>query len=171
MELIESVELASSASSITFSSIPQTYTDLKILISTRTTYVSVLDAIDLLPNGASGNNSLIYLRGTGSSAESGSETTNLVAYTSGASTTSNTFGNATIYISDYTSTSSKSISTDGVGENNATTIRGGIVATLHTGTSAFTSLEISGRNGDLVSGCTFSLYGITAGSDGTTTVS
>jgi len=171
MQAIETVTVGSGgAASITFSSIPDTYTDLMIVVSSRSTVSGVNDALDLLPNGASGNNSLRYLRGDGSSVQSGSETTNLVSYTPGATTTSDTFGNASIYITNYTSTSSKSISTDGVGENNATSVRSAIIATLHSGTTAFTSLELSLRNGNFVEHSTATLYGILAGSDGSTTV-
>jgi len=172
MELIETLELASSASSITFSSIPQTYTDLKLLISARTDASGTGAAVNLRPNASTSNGSFIQLFGSGSSTGSASGSSVRAASVSGASATSSTFGNSFCYISNYTSSSAKSFSTDTVLENNATEAFQEIYASLWNDTSAITSLTaVLALGGNFVSGSTFSLYGITSGSDGTTTVS
>ena len=167
MELIETVELASSASSITFSSIPQTYTDLKLVLSARSTRTtSNYAGFEVKPNGIATSSS-IRLYGLGGSA--GTDTTNNQGLISINANTANTFGNASVYISNYTSSANKSISSDAVSENNATDAGQTIVASLWNNTAAITSIEITTDNGaqDFVAGTTASLYGITAGGSGT----
>lgn len=169
--LIERVELASAASSITFSSIPQTYDGLYVVASCRSDRAEYFDNVRIKPNGSATNGTGRYLFGTGSSAVSGTEAY-AFGYTAGNNVTSNTFGNISIYIPNYTSSNYKSISTDGVGENNATSSVQAITASLWSDTSAITSLEIDqGDGSNWQTYSSFALYGITAGSDGTTTVS
>jgi len=169
MELIETVELASSASSITFSSIPQTYTDLLVKIAVRNDTDN--DVLNLEVNGSDADISLISLRGEGTSVISQSETNGTIkAGAQKSSYTANTFSNASLYISNYTSSNAKSLSWDGSLETNGTDGRNSIQAILFNNTSAITSIGLLG-NTNLIAGCTASLYGITAGSDGTTTVS
>lgn len=170
MKHIETIELDSSQASITFSSIPQDYTDLKILISARSTRTgSERDGLLLYPNGSSGNWSNIVFYGDGSNVQTTTNDPNKVSWITSSDTPLSTFGNAEVYISNYTSTGNKSISSDSVTENNATTVRIAIWAGLSTLNASITSIEFNLAAGDLVQGSTFSLYGITAGSDGTTT--
>ena len=61
---------ADGASSITFSNIPQTFTDLKIIISSRSTYGGIEDYVKFQFNGTTTNLSAKYLYGNGSSAAS-----------------------------------------------------------------------------------------------------
>jgi hypothetical protein len=113
------------ASSIDFSSIPSTYTDLLLKLSIRSANTAgSWDPVRIKFNTSSSNITNRNLYGTGSAAGSevptGSEA-NIFNYTSNANNTANTFGSLEIYIPNYTSTSSaKSGSSDGVGENNAT---------------------------------------------------
>jgi len=172
MELIETVELASSASSITFSSIPQDYDDLMILVSARSTRTGANQDLFLMnPNATTGSFSQVILFGDGSTATSSQGTTNAVGYLPTADTTSNTFGNIEVYISNYTSTGNKSISVDGATENNATNARQFIFACLSTLASAYTSIEMELNTSIFDTGSVFSLYGVTAGGDGTVTTS
>jgi len=173
MELIETVELASSASSITFSSIPQTYTDLKILVSARSDASgSTGDVVTIELNSSSANFNWINLRGDGQNDFTSSASSGYTFYTSAGLATADTFGNGSIYISNYTASQNKSISTDGVSETNGTFGFQTLAATLWSNTAAITSVTLSPNAGtNFVTGSTASLYGITAGSDGTTTVS
>jgi len=170
MELIETVELASSASSITFSSIPQDYDDLVITISGRTLKPTTTDYIDITFNGVNTNLSGVALWGNGSTTQSFSETI-YSGEMPGADQTANTFGNAQAYISNYSSSANKSFSVDAVSENNASSGILSIMGKLWSDTSAITSITVGSRFNDMVSGSTFSLYGITAGGDGTVTTS
>lgn len=113
------------SSAITFSSIPNTYTDLVIKISGRTSTSGNTDTITLSLNGSSSNISgqlLFYNSNAGgalnaSTSVSGQEG----GFINGATSTSSTFSNVEIYFTNYASTSNpKRFSVDSTQENNAT---------------------------------------------------
>lgn len=174
-QLIETIELTSSAASITFSDIPQTYTDLQIVLSARSDRASENDPAYVTFNANTSNiYSLKSLRGTGSTvgSDDGSPTVDKFDRLDVPSTlfTSNTFGNSSIYISNYTQAQTKSASVDTVTENNGTYSELRINAYLWNDTAAITSITFN-PIGNFVTGTVASLYGWTAGNDGITTVS
>jgi hypothetical protein len=171
MTLIETKTLASAAASIEFTSIPQDGTDLVVLVSGRSARALVIDGVGVYFNGSTTGYTGRRLFGSGSSV--GSDTTYLgMPWMTAANATSNTFGNAAIYIPNYTGSTNKSFSIDGVGENNATDTYQGIGAGLWSNTAAITSLAITGETStNLQIGTTISLYKITKGSDGIVTTS
>lgn len=154
------------ASSIDFTSIPSTYTDLVMKISARTDYTSTGEPIYMAFNGNTSNNSYRQLQGTGSGvgsySGSGSAGNTAIADASSATSTSNTFGNSEIYIPNYAGSTAKSASGDGVSENNATAARADLYALLNTGTAAINQLTIypSSTGGKFVQYSTATLYGI-----------
>jgi hypothetical protein len=168
--LISSSTLSSSAASVTFSSIPATYTDLVLRCSVRhdgtggnVRYVTVQFNSDTATNYSD-----IYLFGNGSTAISGTDSNAVPTDTrwlsmNGNDYTANTFSNSEIYIPNYLSTSSRPIGAYGVPENNASTANYiGAVAGLYRGTSAISSMVLKpqGSVGNFVSGSSFYLYGI-----------
>jgi hypothetical protein len=172
MKLIESKTLGTAQASIEFTSIPQDGTDLVLLISARSSQSFTGDNLYISFNGTTTDYSRRQLRGNGSSASSASDEPRRFAVYPGNSSTSNTFGNATLYIPNYTSNVAKSYSSDSVGENNATLAEQSIIAGLWNRTDAITSITISDDDGgNLVAGSTISLYKITKGSDGIVTTS
>jgi len=158
MTLIASNTVGSGGvSSVTFSSIPATYTDLVVKVSARNTTATLDCYINF--NGSSSNLSRKVLYGNGSSATSGSGSDGYVIWLSQSSDTANTFGNAEIYIPNYTSSNYKSFSADSVSENNGTTAYQFLDAGLWSSSSAITSFTLySGSNFAQYS--TFYLYGI-----------
>lgn len=173
MQHIETVTVGSGgAASITFSAIAADWTDLVVMVSSRSSRSFTSGDISLNLNGSASNFTGRFLQGNGSSAAS-STTTTRVGATSGNTATANTFGNATIYIPNYRSSANKSISTDSVSEHNATTIYQAIDANLWSVTDAITSitLQIDAGAGNFTEFSSASLYGITAGSDGIVSVS
>jgi hypothetical protein len=172
MKLIETKTLGSAAALIEFTSIPQDGTDLVVLVSSRSDGAFTSSEIDIALNGSSSNFTGRYLYGSGSATGSATDTT-MVGSSSAASNTSNTFGNASIYIPNYTSSNNKSISSDTVGESNATTVYMSIHAVLWSQTAAITSLtlRLDGGARNFVTGSTVSLYKITKGTDGIVVVS
>lgn len=161
---IASNDLTTTASTVTFSNIPQGYTDLKIAVSARNTLTGGGNWSDFLIkyNSATTTYTQRYVFGNGSTASSGTG-----GYSAGyggniptADTTANTFGNIEIYIPNYRSSNQKSFSFDSVTENNATSAIAMLGASLWNGTSAITSIELSSANGSLVANSTFTLYGI-----------
>jgi len=169
---IETIELGSSQSSITFSSISQDFDDLVLKMSLRTNRADVVDIIDINLNGSSSNFSSVSLQGDGSSVTTASRSTTRLLLDQANSTTANTFGNTQVYISNYTASQAKSISVDGASENNASQAFQLLVAMLWNDTSAITSLNLApGLGTDFLTGSTFSLYGVTSGGSGTVTTS
>lgn len=160
--LIKEITLNTSASSVTFSNIPQTgYTDLVIKVSGRTNRALEVDGLNISFN-TGGSYSGRRLYGSGSS--TGSDTTYAgMPFMTAANATANTFGNAEFYIPNYTGSASKSFSIDGVGETNATTTYMGLGAGLWSGTAAITSITVAPESGTaILAGSTFSLYGVAA---------
>ena len=162
--LISSVTVGSGgAANMDFTSIPQTYTDLKIVISARNTAASGVESQILLTvNGNGSNGSWKLLYGNGSAAVSGAGSGYLQpAHAPSATTTANTFGNAEIYFPNYTSTTTyKSFSSDFVTENNATSSLLGIYANLWSSNSAITQLTLTSNVSNFVQYSTAYLYGI-----------
>jgi hypothetical protein len=146
------------ASSIDFTSIPQTYTDLIVKLSGRTLQTQVYGVVYMKFNGSTANQTAIRLYGGDGSA--GSDNTVTAALLSGNNATASTFGTADIYIPNYTSSNFKSVSSDSVGETNGTSgIYVQLSANLWSSTSAITSLSFYGSN-DFVQYTTATLYGI-----------
>ena len=115
---------AGGASSITFSSIPSTYTDLCLKISARdASFANEWKALRFAFNGSSDyttNWTMKGLYGTGSATGTESYSTSSFSFASSANATANTFSNTEIYIPNYYVSGVKSISADSVTENNAT---------------------------------------------------
>ena len=166
MTVIEHIEVGSGgAASITFTSIPQTYTDLYLVCSLRSATTAA--ETFLYPNGSTSNLSARFLRGSGSGADSSAV---LRWYSSYSTQTANTFSNMTAYFPNYAGSTAKSYSADSVAENNATLAFQTINAGLWNDTTPISSLTID-ISGDFVQYSSATLYGITAGSSGGVTVS
>ena len=154
----------SSTSSVTFSNIPQNYTDLKIVMSSRGTWAFLFDGTLLTING--GGTAVTVKRLYGSGSSTASDTT-LSMDGSGANATASTFGNAEVYIPNYTSSTNKSLEFNSVTENNGTSAYIEILAGAWAVASPITSLTFAASSGtNYVAGSTFTLYGINAGSRG-----
>jgi hypothetical protein len=174
MMLIESKTVGSGGTSfITFTSIPSTYTDLLVKVSSRTAdTVNDSDPLVIRLNGSTSNLSARALYGSGSAAASLTRASNSnVAWTDTTLNTASTFGNAEWYIPNYAGSNNKSISLDSVQENNATDAISGLSAILWSDTSAINQVTILSGNGyNLAQYTTASLYGIsnvTSGSKAT----
>lgn len=149
------------ASSIDFTSIPQTYTDLKLIASIRTTRTGLTqDAVAISINGSGASMSARLLQADGSSPSSNTQGS-YFGYVDTSSNTANTFGNLELYFPNYTSTTIyKSWSAQTTEENNSTQTYMSIAAGLNSSNSAITSLSISGSGGTYVQYSTAYLYGI-----------
>jgi hypothetical protein len=165
--LLERIELNASAASVTFANIPQTgYTDLKIVLSCRNvTNTETVGAVYFNSDTTDGNYRYRRLLGDGSSASSLSGNNPYWFYMDTTGETASTFANCEIYIPNYTSSNQKSISSDIVTENNATSALAVLTAGLWTNTAAITSIQIrpySAGGGNFAINSTFSLYGLAA---------
>jgi hypothetical protein len=166
MVKIQTVTVGSGgASSIDFTSIPQTYTDLVIKTSARNTSTSTTMYLEF--NGSGGTAySVRLLYGDGSAAGSTSSSSRANIKNDGGADdsgyTASTFASSEIYIPNYTSSNYKSVSIDGVPENNATTTYMNMVAGLWSSTSAITSIKLTLYTGNFAQYSTATLYGVTA---------
>lgn len=163
---IASTTLSTSAATVTFSDIPQTYSDLVLRCSIRGTHTGFTVNGQLVINNSSTSNiTTRYLYGFGTSAtssEDGPLNYLLIKETiPGTSITSNTFNSLEIYIPNYAGSTNKPFSVSSVTENNSSTINAiSAQAGLRTNTAAITELRIQPGSGNLESGSTFHLYGI-----------
>ena len=155
---------ASPVSFINFNSIPQTFTDLKLVISSRSNLSALYDFMYIRFSGDTASNySNTRIQGDGaasSSANQSSITASYFAMSAAATATSNTFSNLEMYLPNYTGANYKQIVTDSVTENNATNAYETMWAGLWRNTSAVSSMSIVCNTGSFVQYSTFSLYGV-----------
>lgn len=150
------------AASVTFSSIPTTYTDLIIKISSRTNRAAIEDLTYLRFNGDAGGNyngKQIYLDGPGANSSGGADY-GITFYANGNTTTANTFSNAEVVVPSYRSASNKLASVDAVTENNGTYVTDVLRSGIWNNTAAITSISLTPNFGTFVQNSTFTLYGI-----------
>jgi hypothetical protein len=167
MQLIQTVTVGSGgAASITFSSIPASFTDLMVVVSGRCTTTDTTATLSFNTGGS-------YSRRTrlGDGANVSTNTSAVDFRISRSDDTAATFGNTSIYIPNYAGGAAKSYSVDTVNENNATTAFQAITAGLWDQTAAITSIVLDAVSGDFAQHSSASLYGILAGSDGIVAVS
>ena len=160
------------AASIDFTSIAGTFTDLMVVASLRASVDANSSGaiLSVKPNGSTSSITARTLNGTGSSADSGTETI-WYGRTNPSDYTSSTFSNVSIYIPNYAGSTNKSVSIDGVAENNATATKMVLSAGLWSNTTAISSLNLVPGGGSWVQYSTATLYGITKGSLAGVTVS
>jgi len=160
--LIQAQTLASATSSVTFSNIPQNFTDLMIKVSVRDVTTAYNNTnFYVYPNGSASNGFSRYLMATGTAVSSGSESNVEARDINTANNTASTFANVEFYIPNYTSANFKSFNADSVLENNASFCLLGLGAALWSSTSAITSLSFGTfGNSNMVANSTFYLYGI-----------
>jgi hypothetical protein len=144
---------------IEFTSIPATYTDLQILCQLRSNIAAGADDIFIQFNGSASNFNWKNLLGTGSSVISQNNTNNQAGQIP-ATNIADTFGNAALYIPNYTGSKYKSINSDSVVENNGTTAYQALYVTLWSNSAAITSIKLLPSSGLFVQYSTAYLYGI-----------
>lgn len=162
--LIASNSLTSTTNTVTFSSIPNTYTDLVLKYSARTNDTNTNDNTVLMTlNGSSSSiYSITAIRNDISFNNSNATSFNTVTNINGTGATANTFTSVEIYIPSYTASANKPLSFDNAQETNATTAYRVAGAGLFRSTSAISSisLAIGDNTKGFVSGSSFWLYGI-----------
>ena len=155
---------AGGTSAITFSNIPQNYTDLVVKTSIRTNASATNQAHWIRFNADSrANYSARLLEGSGSAAASYNNPGYTYIYLGeavGNTATANTFGSTEAYIPNYSSSSQKSVSVDAVSENNATAAYADLVAGIWSNITAINSITILPTSGTILQYSTATLYGI-----------
>jgi hypothetical protein len=150
---------AGGASSINFTSIPNTYTDLVLKLSMRSSTGALYTGIGLTFNSSSSNYTFRALQGAGSGTPITFQgSSNYIGEANASTTTANTFNSTKIYIPNYAGSNYKSYSVDNVMETNDTTTYADFFAGLWSDTAAINAISIGVSN--LVQYSTASLYGI-----------
>jgi len=158
---------SSGASTIDFQSIPNTYTDLLLKMSIRTSQANVYGTITMRLNTSTTSYSSREIVGTGSTAESTSRNVlqngMYILNAVGNSATASTFGSHEIYIPNYAGSNNKPVSIDAVSENNNVEAYAALLAGLWSNTSAINQITIypTSAGGVTISQySTATLYGI-----------
>lgn len=163
MELIETIEVgAGGAASIEFTSIPQDGTDLVLLYSIRS---SVSTIYLTLNNDTGANYNFINLEGQGgsgygpfSSSVSNSTSGFAIKDINRTSSTASTFSSVSVYISNYTANSAKSVSYDYVSEANSATAFQYLYAGLWDNTASVTSLKLDNNQQEFTTASLYKIY-------------
>lgn len=171
-KLIASSVLGSAANAVTFSSIPNTYTDLVIRMSARANTVTNFTSLRLQVNDSTNNDvSWTNMYGTGAAALSDANNgvtqpaAFLVNVLPGTSTTNNVFNSVEMHIPNYAGSAKKVIQSFAVTENNSSSTNTRIAANaaLIQATDAVTKIRIdagSNTSVQFVAGSSFYLYGL-----------
>ena len=167
MTLISSQTLGGTTASVTFSSIPSTYNDLKLVVSARGDAASTDGQLTVNFNGDSGTNyswtAVAGYNGSNTYGTGSYGSTNIGALElDEASVTASTFSSIELYIPNYNSTGTKPVFNLGAAENNSASAgnRLGAVAGQYRGTSGISSITLTPNSGNFVQYSNFYLYGI-----------
>ena len=171
MSVIKHVVVSgNSTTTIVLDNIPQKYSDLLLKLSVRSG--TAQEHVILGFNDSTANFSGRFLTSTNSTAATASYARYLGnVYPSGSP--SDSFNNCSVYIANYRTSNYKTVSsqTAGYRQDQASLIET-ITAQLWSSADPITSIEIRNEGGSaLGDSSSVTLYGIIAGSDGTTTVS
>ncbi len=163
-ELIASNTVGSSGvASLTFSSIPSTYTDLVLYTSLRSTTTGNANdrAAIVTFNGSSSNYSAIRLYAYDGTTVGSDSSIGIDIYYTGTTGTTSTFSNDSVYITNYASSNSKSISVDNASEQNSSTKNWlALYAWRWADSAAISSITLTPDAGNLAQYSTATLYGI-----------
>ena len=153
MVALANITLGSSAATVTFSSIPATYRDLRLVINGKTTIGQYSTIFEI--NGDTGSNYYrVYFTGNGSTTTSATSAT---TYAILADENPTTPGIDILDFMDYSATDKhKSI----IYRNNVADTSSGAGALRWANTAAITSFKIGSGASTWMAGSTFSLYGI-----------
>ena len=163
--LISSVTVGSGgAATMSFSSIPSTYTDLVLYTSLRSTTTGNANdrAAIVTFNGSSTNYSARRLYAYDGTTTGSDTSSGIDIYYTGTTGTTSTFSNDLVYITNYAGSSNKSISVDNASEQNSATKNWlALYAWLWSDSAAITSITLTPDAGNFAQYSTAYLYGIT----------
>lgn len=166
LEYIASQALTSTSTSVSFTSIPQTYSDLMLQYTMRNTATGTTASQDLRLYFDSTSTVYSYVRmtSTGTSLTGSNNQTQDGHYPNlfpGSTALTNLFGTGEIYIPYYTKTANRQI-VSSVGSEGTTAGAASVAqfSVLYRNTNAITSITLIPTIGSFAIGCSFYLYGI-----------
>ncbi len=140
------------ASSIDFTSIPATYTDLCVLYSVRG---NTIEGVYVQFNSSTSNFTGRYLYSDGSNVSSAS----LARYIGSINNTTSTFTNGSLYITNYAASANKSFSVDEIYDQYTSVGNMNFISGLWESSSAITSIKLEAAAG-FTQHSTAYLYGV-----------
>ena len=149
---------AGGVTSIDFTSIPQTFTDLILMFSLRGSNADVRQEFSMFLNNNGSGYSFRSFLGSGSSASSTNSAATAPPDGTAATATAGTFSNGQVYFPNYAGSTNKSYSLDQVTENNGTSSYQILTMGLWSNTAAINQISVQGTTIQQYSSC--SLYGI-----------
>ena len=159
--LIDKTNLTTSQSGVTFSSIPQIYTDLYIVVSGRSTESDNASSFRCYFNGDTGNITTREIRSINTTVASYDISYAQAGYVAGGQSQANTFGVSSIYVVDYTSSNYKISQAETVQPSNTAGESYCVLSSrIWSSTNPITSVTLTTGLGVWVSGSSFYLYGI-----------
>jgi hypothetical protein len=159
---ISTTTLGSAASSVTFSSISGSYTDLILIVNAKSSITSGFPALRATINSDTGSNySFTQITGDGSSATSSNLSSASYAFVANIpNTNSSSFGANIIQFMNYSNTTTNKTILSRINSADSSTIAR---INLWRNTAAITSILLTEGNGaNFIAGSTFTLYGIKA---------
>lgn len=164
-ESIETVTVASTATTVSFTSIPSGYQHLQIRLITRNNRANTLDGLYVRFNSDSGNNySDHFLRGSGEGVAANATTSTSLMFVGTVPATSSTasvFGVAVIDVLDYANTNKNKTLRSLLGYDANGTGFVGLFSGAWYSTAAITSITLGSTNGNgFLQNSSFALYGI-----------
>lgn len=164
MEVIAHTEVgAGGASSISFTSIPATYDDLKLVVSLKTSYTSYYELCDLRFNGSTSTTMHyfdFYQQGTNITWSRSSGVT-YMRFQAGSNYGDGTFSTGSIYLSQYKRNAYKQIGIDNAWVSNSTSFYNlQTLAGLWYSNSAIDSIQLTPVYNNFVQYSSATLYGI-----------
>lgn len=152
---------------VTFSSIPATYTHLYLAISGRSAGATTVDNVNLTFNSDTGANYDTQFTQTSGTSVTANDvrggTSATITLIAGSTATANFLGSGNVFINNYTDTNLDKNGTYQTGAQNSTAAGG---VTTRAGwfgwrsTSAITQIDLVAQTGNYVAGSVISLYGV-----------
>ena len=156
--------LTGTQSTVTFSSIPQTYTDLKMLIYARGNGAGESNVVQFTINGSTPTVTYARILQNGPSVAGQRGSGQFACFIAGSNTASAVYGSVELNIPRYTNTSYNKIyslmSYQPSDTNTANTINACFGDHFPQSTSAISSIDVTVSGASFVSGSLFYLYGI-----------
>lgn len=162
---IASTVLTGTQNNIDFTAIPATYNDLLLVVSGRSSGAGTSQSLYISCNYATtgyASTTFRALEGDGQATAATSNTFANQGAIPGSGSTSNTFGSAEFYLSNYSGSQRKPIYSVAVNEGNASpiTTQMRFTAANLNDTNAIATIRVVDSGGGFVSGSRFDLYGI-----------
>ena len=158
--LIQTITVDTATATMDFTSIPQTYTDLKLLVSGRVTQSGGTDLLIDFNGSTTGFTRKIIYSDDYSTISGYTDSARSFGIVGGSSYTANVFSINEIYIPNYTGSNNKVASGMSHTENNATAANFQITGHTWNNTAAITRVTVNVSGTTFVQHTTASLYGI-----------